>query len=187
MNNAAGSCSHAWCRLHACERISAPHRSGMRVGKRMPAPRVLGTASSALGCRQISTVSGSAGIRLSTRMPERCRAPKAGAQHRSSVGSGRGAARAEDAQGAPTQSHKYAQGAPTQSHISPSIRVYEDKRAYIRQSGPDSGFGIQMKVVSFVKLLHSGMRHDTAPSAWHWSHWSGRLVDRVRKRCLFSA
>ena len=57
---------------------------------------------------------------------------------------GRGAARAKDAQGTPTQSHispsilihqenvrgaaraKDAQGTPTQSHISPSILVHED-------------------------------------------------------------
>ena len=42
--------------------------------------------------------------------------------------SGRGAARAED-----------AQGTPTQSHISPSKLVYEDNHIVLRQSGVDFG------------------------------------------------
>jgi len=24
------------------------------------------------------------------------------------------------------------------------------------------------------------------PLAWHWGHWPGRLVNRVRGKCLFS-
>ena len=28
-------------------------------------------------------------------------------------------------------------------------------------------------------------QHTFEPLAWHWSHWPGRLVNRVRGKCLF--
>ena len=85
---------------------------------------------------------------------------------------GFGAARAE-----------YAQGTPTQSHISQSILVYEEYSghtdtplegeggdlAYIRQSRPDSGPGVQVQVIKSFKLFllrpEAGARHHQVPLA----------------------
>ena len=49
----------------------------------------------------------------------------------------RGTARAED-----------AQGTPTQRHISPNILVDEENSAHIRQSGPDSSPGCQVRILA---------------------------------------
>ena len=46
-----------------------------------------------------------------------------------------------------------AQGKPTQGDISPRILVYEDNMAHIRQSRSDYGLGAQVKVLQMFEVF----------------------------------
>jgi len=62
----------------------------------------------------------------------------------------------------------------------PCISVLEQVRSYLRIIDPEIGEDELLKSVALRT------RHTMEPLAWHWSHWPGGLVNRVRGKCLFS-